>query len=229
MAAFSSDDPQGRFQLQDEPPFPDGFHFLAGYLDEQAQAWLARDVGNLLQDAPLFQQQMPRTGAPLSVRMSNAGEYGWVTDREGGYRYQKTHPVTGCPWPPIPKRLLDLWTELTNEGQKPNLCLINFYDADARLGLHQDRGESSLDAPVVSISLGDDATFVLGGLSRKHPIRRLALRSGDVVWFGGASRLIFHGVEGIRPGLSKVLQGIGFPSGRINLTLRRINAIASSA
>jgi alkylated DNA repair protein (DNA oxidative demethylase) len=106
--------------------------------------------------------------------------------------------------------------------------LINFYDADARLGLHQDRGESSLDAPVVSISLGDEATFLLGGLSRKDPTRRIALHSGDIVWFGGASRLIFHGVEGIQSGLSKVLQGIGFPSGRINLTLRRIRAIASS-
>jgi DNA oxidative demethylase len=228
MAAFSSNDRQGRFQLRDEQPFPDDFHFLAGYLDEQAQVSLAGDVGHLLQDAPLFQQRMPRTGSPLSVRMSNAGEYGWVTDREGGYRYQKTHPVTGSPWPPIPERLLDLWTELTNEQQKPNLCLINFYDADARLGLHQDRGESSLDAPVVSVSLGDDATFVLGGLSRKDPTRRLALHSGDIVWFNGTSRLIFHGVEGIRPGLSKVLQGIGIPSGRINLTLRRISAIAGA-
>lgn len=227
MAAFS-DDPQGRFQLQDEQPFPDGFHFLAGYLDEQAQALLVRDVGLLLRDAPLFQQRMPRTGAPLSVRMSNAGEYGWVTDREGGYRYQKTHPVTGSPWPPIPERLLTLWTKLTNEEQKPNLCLINFYDADARLGLHQDRGESSLDAPVVSVSLGDEATFVIGGLSRKDPTRRLALHSGDIVWFGGASRLIFHGVEGIRPGHSNVLQAIGLPAGRINLTLRRIGGIASS-
>ena len=226
MARYTAADPLGQLSLRNEQPFPDGFHFLPGYLDEPAQLSLALDIGRLLEDAPLFQQRMPRTGAPLSVRTSNAGEYGWVTDREGGYRYQTTHPMTTKPWPPIPLRLLDLWTELTNDEQKPNLCLINYYDADARLGLHQDRGESSLDAPVVSISLGNDASFVLGGLSRKEPTRRLLLHSGDIVWFGGPSRLIFHGVEGIEPGPSKVLQEIGFPSGRINLTLRRINPTA---
>ena len=108
------------------------------------------------------------------------------------------------------------------EAQPPNLCLINFYSDDAKLGLHQDRGDSSLDAPVVSISLGDDATFLLGGLSRKDATRRLSLHSGDVVWFGGASWLIFHGVQGIKSGTSLLLDRIGLPDGRINLTLRRI-------
>jgi DNA oxidative demethylase len=104
------------------------------------------------------------------------------------------------------------------------LCLINFYDAEAKLGLHQDRGDSSLDAPVVSISLGDDATFVVGGMSRKDPVRRLKLRSGDVVWFGGPSRLIFHGVEGIQTATSPLLREAGIEeTGRINLTLRRID------
>jgi alkylated DNA repair protein (DNA oxidative demethylase) len=203
-------------------PFPQGFHFLPGYLDEPAQIMLTWDVGGILGQAPLFEQRMPRTGALLSVRMSNAGDYGWVTDREGGYRYQNTHPVTGDKWPPIPERLMRLWTEVTRESQLPNLCLINFYEAEARLGLHQDRGDSSLDAPVVSVSLGDDATFLVGGLSRKDPTRRLALHSGDVVWFGGTSRLIFHGVEGIRSGTSRLLDQIGLSKGRINLTLRRI-------
>jgi alkylated DNA repair protein (DNA oxidative demethylase) len=181
------------------------------------------DVADILARAPLFVQTMPRTGAPLSVRMSNAGEFGWVTDREGGYRYQAIHPVTGQPWPPIPQRLLDIWSAVTGEVQLPNLCLINYYDSDARLGLHQDRGESSLDAPVVSISLGDDATFAVGGSTRKDPVRRLELRSGDLIWFGGPSRLIFHGVERIRLGTSSLLQRFGFEDGRINLTLRRID------
>jgi DNA oxidative demethylase len=82
--------------------FPDGFHFLPGYLDETGQIALTLDVGRLLEKAPLFEQRMPRTGAPLSVRMSNAGEYGWVTDRENGYRYQRTHPVTGGAGLPFP-------------------------------------------------------------------------------------------------------------------------------
>jgi DNA oxidative demethylase len=202
--------------------FPDGFFFLPEYLDDAAQSSLSRDVGSVLRQAPLFEQLMPRTGAPLSVRMSNAGEYGWVTDRDRGYRYQKTHPATGAPWPPIPPKLLEIWTGITREKQLPNLCLINFYDSHAKLGLHQDKGESSLDAPVVSISLGDDATFLLGGLSRNAPVRRLRLRSGDIVWFGGSSRLIYHGVEGIRPGSSRLLHQIGLPDGRLNLTLRHI-------
>jgi len=207
-----------------DPAFPEGFHHLPGYLDVAAQRALLSDVSTILAEAPLFVQRMPRTDAPLSVRMSNAGEFGWVTDRDGGYRYQMTHPVTGKPWPSIPKALIKLWSMTTAESQPPNLCLINYYDMDARLGLHQDRGESSLDAPVVSISLGDEATFLLGGLTRKDSVRRLELRSGDVIWFGGPSRLIFHGVEGIQFGSSSMLEESGIAKGgRINLTLRRID------
>lgn len=162
----------------DDFAFPAGFHYLPGYLSTPSQLALLSDVRKVLDDAPLFEQAMPRTGAPLSVCMSNAGEFGWVTDRDGGYRYQTAHPVTGKPWPAIPRSLLNLWSQTTSESEAPNLCLINYYDQEARLGLHQDRGDSSLAAPVVSISLGDEATFLLGGMLRKNPVRRLALRSG---------------------------------------------------
>lgn len=203
--------------------FPAGFHYLPGYLSTPEQLALLSDVREVLDEAPLFEQAMPRTGAPLSVRMSNAGEFGWVTDRDGGYRYQTTHPITGKPWPPIPKSLLNLGSQTTKEFVPPNLCLINYYDREARLGLHQDRGDLSLAAPVVSISLGDDATFLLGGMVRKDTVRRLALRSGDVIWFGGPSRLIFHGIESINYGGSQVLKAAGIAAGgRLNLTLRRI-------
>lgn len=203
---------------------PVGFHYLPRCYDAAGQRAILSDIRTVLAEAPLFQQAMPRTGAPLSVKMSNAGTFGWVTDREGGYRYQSRHPTTGKQWPPIPLSLLDLWKDLTGEVIPPNLCLINFYDAEARLGLHQDKGESSLDAPVVSVSLGDDATFVVGGMNRKDLVRRLRLRSGDVVWFGGPARLIYHGVEGIVPGSSPLLTDEGFAEGgRINLTLRRID------
>lgn len=215
---------QTEMALADERPFPAGFHYLPHYFDDATQLALLADVRQLLSDAPLFQQTMPRTGAALSVLMSNAGEYGWVTDREGGYRYQPTHPVTGKKWPPIPERLLKLWADLTGETAPPNQSLINYYDRNAKLGLHQDRGNSSLNAPVVSISLGDEATFVVGGFTRKDQLRRLELCSGDIVWFGGPSRLIFHGVEGIRAGSTRILKEAGlFESGRINITLRRID------
>jgi DNA oxidative demethylase len=209
--------------------FPAGFHYCPDYLDAVAQQGLLSDVSTILGEAPLFRQKMPRTGAPLSVRMSSAGQLGWVTDRDGGYRYQAKHPVTGEPWPPIPNSLLKIWSGITAEALPPNLCLINYYDEDAKLGLHQDRGEASLEAPVVSISLGDEATFLLGGLTRREPVRRLSLRSGDVVWFGGPSRLIFHGVEGIQYGSSRLLKENGFAGGgRINLTLRRINSASTA-
>jgi alkylated DNA repair protein (DNA oxidative demethylase) len=214
---------QSRLPLGDQI-FPPGFHYLPDDLDFSMQLLVLADLKELLDEAPLFQQTMPKTGALLSVRMSNAGDYGWVTDREGGYRYQATHPITGKAWPRIPQRLLDIWTDRTGEKQLPNLCLINYYDKDARLGLHQDRGDSSLEAPVVSVSLGDNATFVVGGLSRKDSVQRLQLRSGDTVWFGGPSRLIFHGVEGIEPASSNILERAGLAdTGRFNLTLRRIN------
>ncbi len=204
--------------------FPEGFHFLPQYLGEAEQLELVSDVRAILDQAPLFQQKMPKTGTPMSVRMSNAGVHGWVIDRDGGYRYQNTHPVSGLAWPPIPQRLLQVWSHLTGEVNPPNLCLVNYYGADARLGLHQDRGAGSLDAPVVSISLGDDATFALGGLSRRDRVQRFALHSGDLIWFGGSSRLIFHGVEGIHLHTSTLLErGRLFESGRINITLRRIS------
>jgi DNA oxidative demethylase len=203
---------------------PEGFHYLPGYFDAHAQLALLDEIRGVLDVSPLFVQKMPRTGAELSVRMTNAGEFGWVTDREGGYRYQRTHPETGRPWPPIPLSLLHVWSDVTKDDVPPNLLLINYYDADARLGMHQDRGESSLEHPVVSISLGDDAVFAVGGLTRKDPVQRFAVRSGDLIWFGGPSRLVFHAVERIRRGTSSLLERNGFQGGRINLTLRRVMA-----
>lgn len=208
--------------LEGHEKHPEGFHFLPRCLDAPKQQLLMADVKMLLAEAPLFQQTMPRSGAALSVRTSNAGKYGWVTNREHGYRYQMTHPVTRRPWPKIPERFLALWAELTGETQMPNLCLVNLYDEHAKLGLHQDGGESSLEAPVLSISLGDDAIFMVGGFTRKDATRQLALQSGDVVWFGGKSRLIFHGLKSILKGTSDLLQSNGLSGRRINLTLRRI-------
>ncbi len=124
--------------MEDNDVFPEGFHFIPGCLDAPAQNSLMSDVVRLLENAPLFQQRMPRSGAPLSVQTSNAGEFGWVTDREKGYRYEINHPITDQPWPAIPDQLLALWSKMTCESSLPNQCLVNYYDQDARLGLHQD-------------------------------------------------------------------------------------------
>ncbi len=175
------------------------------------------DIVAVIRDAPLFQPRMPRTGKPFSVRMTNGGPLGWVSD-ETGYRYQPTHPDTGRPWPPMPAALLALWDDLAGYGLPPEACLVNLYDAGARMGLHQDRDEAALDAPVVSVSLGDTALFRIGGTSRGGPTRSLRLASGDVFVFGGPARLVFHGIDRVLAGSSTLIRG----GGRINLTLRRV-------
>jgi alkylated DNA repair protein (DNA oxidative demethylase) len=128
------------------------------------------------------------------------------------------HPETGAPWPPIPEILLDAWRALGGYAHPPQACLINFYTASARMGLHQDKDEQDFAAPVVSLSLGDTGLFRVGGLKRGDPTRSLRLASGDAVVLGGEGRLAFHGVDRILPGTSTLLP----EGGRINLTLRRV-------
>lgn len=192
--------------------------YFENKLDSAAQAGLLREVRTIIGEAPLYVPTMPRSGRPMSVRMTNAGALGWVTDKEGGYRYQAVHPHTGAPWPQIPKRLLDLWAELADYPHPPEACLVNYYADAARMGLHQDRDEDDFDAPVLSVSLGDSAVFRVGGTTRKGPSRTVELKSGDVVVLGGADRLAYHGVDRVLPGTSGLLD----EGGRFNLTLRRV-------
>lgn len=198
----------------------EGFRYFPAALTPAEQLSLARDVHEITQDAPLFKPTMPRTGKPFSVAMTNAGNLGWVSDKAGGYRYQTFHPDTGTPWPAMPSLLLRLWRTYAEYPAPPEACLINFYDSGARMGSHQDRDEADLRAPVVSVSLGDDAVFHVGGTKRSDPKQRMTLRSGDVVVLGKAARLAYHGIDRIVFGSSKLLpQG-----GRINLTLRRVTS-----
>lgn len=196
---------------------PKGVRHIPGHLDRDEQHSLLEEIRAVVRQAPLYRPEMPRSGKPFSVRMTNCGELGWVADRSG-YRYQDRHPVTGSPWPPIPDRLLDLWNDLSGYSAPPQACLVNFYDSSARMGLHQDRDESDFSAPVLSISLGDACLFRIGGTGRGQPTRSFRLESGDVVILGGESRLAFHGVDRIYPTTSTLLKD----GGRINLTLRRV-------
>jgi alkylated DNA repair protein (DNA oxidative demethylase) len=194
-----------------------GATLTSGYLDRVDQERLLVALRAILLAAPLYTPRMPNSGKPMSVRMSNCGSLGWVTD-EAGYRYQRTHPQTGSPWPPIPDLLLGAWRELSGYSHPPECCLINFYGAAARMGLHQDRDEQNFSAPVVSLSLGDTCLFRLGGPRRSDSTRSLHLASGDALVLGGTARLAFHGVDRIMPGTSTLLA----EGGRINLTLRRV-------
>jgi alkylated DNA repair protein (DNA oxidative demethylase) len=198
-----------------------GVAVVPGFLHRAAQEALRDEVLAVIGEAPLFRPRMPRTGKPFSVQMSNCGPLGWVSD-EAGYRYQPTHPETGRPWPPMPARLLEAFSILAEGSPPPEACLINLYDANARMGLHQDLDEEEFSAPVVSLSLGDTALFRVGGLQRNAPTRSFRLASGDAMSLAGEGRLAFHGVDRIIAGSSTLIpQG-----GRINLTLRRVTRVA---
>jgi alkylated DNA repair protein (DNA oxidative demethylase) len=190
-----------------------GFAIYPQALDLAAQQALVAELRAILQIAPLVQPVTPR-GKPMSVRMSAAGQFGWVTDR-AGYRYEPRHPA-GMDWPPIPDSVLKLWEDLADCPRPPECCLINWYGEGARMGLHQDKDEADFDCPVLSISLGDDGLFRMGNVARGGSTESLWLKSGDVVVMGGAARLAHHGVDRIRFGSSDLLKN----GGRINLTLR---------
>ncbi len=200
------------------PPIPAGLSLRGvtvypGMLDAVAQAGLVEALRGVIQDAPLLQHVTPQ-GRQMSVRMTAAGSFGWVSDR-GGYRYATRHPL-GMPWPPIPRPVLAIWRAVAGSARDPECCLVNFYGEGARMGLHQDRDEADFTQPVVSVSLGDEGLFRVGGLTRGGATESLWLRSGDVLVMGGPARLIHHGVDRIRFGSSRLLA----EGGRINLTLR---------
>lgn len=190
----------------------EGFRLWPGALDAEAQSRLVQTVFAALETAPLYRPQTPG-GRPFSVQMSNLGPLGWVSDR-GGYRYQATHPVTGEAWPEIPQMLLDLWAATVGGDRAPDACLVNLYRDGAKMGLHQDRDEVDLSAPVLSVSLGDAAQFrIAGGDGRTRTLR---LTSGDVCALTGPARLARHGIDRVLEGSSRLIPG----GGRLNLTLR---------
>lgn len=166
-----------------------------------------------------FRRMVTPGGFEMSVAMTNCGLAGWVTDRKG-YRYAAHDPQTGRPWPAMPAIFLTLAERAAAEagypGFRPDACLINRYEPGARLSLHQDRDEADHGHPIVSVSLGLPATFQFGGAKRADPVRRVRLEHGDIVVWGGPSRLHHHGVLALKDG--------GHPATgrcRLNLTLRR--------
>lgn len=194
-----------------------GFRYLPSALDRDAQAALAAEVLALAEAAPFFRPVTPG-GKPFSVRMTNLGPLGWVSDR-AGYRYQATHPGTGAPWPPMPRTLLALWEAHSGATEPPDACLVNLYREGAKMGLHQDRDEADLTAPVLSVSLGDTAVFRIGPAGG-GPTTTLKLNSGDVCVLAGEARLARHGIDRVLEGSSRLIPG----GGRLNLTLRRARA-----
>lgn len=190
-----------------------GVAVYPGYLDRARQEALRDDLRAVVGAAPLVIHTTP-SGRKMSVRMTAAGQYGWVSDR-GGYRYEPRHP-SGVDWAEMPPIALEVWRALVPAARTPECCLVNYYGEGARMSLHQDRDEADFDQPVVSISLGDEALFRVGGTERRDPTRSVWLRSGDVAVMAGPARLAYHGIDRMRFGSSDLLAG----HGRINLTLR---------
>lgn len=175
-------------------------------------------VAAIAAKAPFRHFQTPG-GRQIGVEMTNAGPLGWVSDRRG-YRYQPEDPLSGKPWPAMPQSFRDLATQAARiagfAGFQPDACLINRYSPGIRMGLHQDRDEADLGAPIVSVSLGLPVTFQFGGPNRSDPIVRHRLEHGDVAVWGGPARLAWHGVLTLRQGDHPVTG-----ASRINLTFRR--------
>lgn len=197
---------------------PPGLFHRPGLLDPAGQEALLAAVREVAGIAP-FEHARTRMGL-TSAAMTNAGDAGWWSDLKG-YRYEPGNPATGKPWPPMPAIFRDVvaaavagtpWPDFT-----PDACLINFYGEGAKMGLHQDRDEKDFAQPIVTVSLGDDGDFQIGGLTRRDRTEVLILRSGDALIMGGDSRMRFHGIRKIHPGTSP-LQSL---AGRISLTFRK--------
>ncbi len=204
----------GMVKMQEVSPLNlRGMQVFKGLLTPEEQGRLVDDLRAVVREVPLFHPVTP-SGKPMSVRMTSAGQFGWITDAKG-YRYSKAHP-SGQGWPAIPEMALKVWSKVSGATRAPETCLINFYDAGAKMGLHQDRDEQDFTQPVVSISLGDEALFRVGNETRGGKTESLWLASGDVVVMGGASRLLYHGIDRVKPQSSALLP----KGGRINLTLR---------
>lgn len=198
---------------------PSGIIVKSGFLDPARQARLWALVAEIAAEAPPARAQTPMGGL-TSAAMTNCGALGWWSDT-GGYRYQPLCPGTGRPWPKMPDGFLAVVAEALADTPWPafipDACLINTYAPGAKMGLHQDKDEKDFSQPIVTVCLGDDADFLIGGFKRSDPTRAIVVRSGDVFVFGGDSRLRYHGVRKIYPGTGPFAE----PPGRISLTFRK--------
>jgi DNA oxidative demethylase len=195
----------------------EGAMVLPGFAAAEAQA-LMTEIDQIAAEAP-FRNMITPGGFRMSVAMTNCGRAGWITDRRG-YRYTKADPLSQQVWPALPPIFQGLATRAAAEagfaGFEPDACLVNRYEPGARMTLHQDKNERDFTQPIVSISLGLPATFLFGGMRRSDRPRRLILESGDVVVWGGAARLAFHGIDKLAAGEDELCGPY-----RFNLTLRK--------
>ena len=205
------------FDASGDRAAPLGLTHLPGFALPLEKELLA-EISQITAAAP-FRNMLTPGGQRMSAAMTNCGEVGWVTDRKG-YRYARLDPQSERPWPPLPESFARL-AELAGAaagfgGFRPDVCLINRYEPGARMSLHQDRDERDYSAPIVSVSLGLDATFLFGGLSRSDRPHRVPLTHGDVLVWGGDKRLVYHGVAPVADASHPTVGRM-----RLNLTMRK--------
>jgi len=196
-----------------------GAVILKGFATASTNDLLA-DSEKVLLHSPLRVMTTPN-GLNMSAALSNCGECGWVSDKQG-YRYETIDPLTQKPWPNMPTSFLKIAKSAAQEAGyssfNPDACLLNHYQLTSKMGLHQDNDENDLSKPIISVSLGLDAVFLFGGAHRQDPVKRYLLNHGDVVVFGGPARLHYHGIASINSS-SSCQQNINH---RLNLTFRKV-------
>lgn len=198
-------------------PLPTGAFFLEGFA-QAGDAAVLTALESIAAAAP-FRQMTTRRGFRLSVAMTSCGAAGWISDQKG-YRYSRTDPESGKPWPAMPETFLNIATKAAlAAGYKdfmPDSCLINRYQPGSKMALHQDIDEGSFNAPVVSLSFGVPATFMFGGLERGDPVQKIILRHGDAFVWGGPARLSYHGIMPLKEAHHPFMG-----NQRINMTFRQ--------
>ena len=200
-----------------QEPLASGAVILRRFAFDSAPT-LLQAIAAVARQSP-FRQMVTPGGYTMSVAMTNCGRLGWTTDHHG-YLYSPFDPLTGAHWPPLPDAFADLCQQAATAAGyadfQPDACLINRYTPGAKLSLHQDKDEPDLRAPIVSVSLGLPAIFQFGGLRRNDPLKRLLLEHGDVVVWGGNSRLFYHGIQPLKTGYHPLTGDC-----RYNLTFRQ--------
>ena len=201
------------------PDLPEGVIFRPCALAAEGQTQILGDLRRVIATAPLARLRT-KGGGQTSAAMTNCGAAGWWSDPKG-YRYVTANPTTGAPWPAFPHSFLAAVRKIAKDSPwpdfTPDACLINFYEPGAKMGLHQDKDEKDFAHPIITVCLGDDADFLIGGFARNDKTQALIVRSGDALIMGGASRMRFHGVRKIYPGTGPFSE-IG---GRFSLTFRK--------
>ncbi len=196
---------------------------LVDILSYYIQKKIVGEISEIISKAPLFKPLTPIWNKPLKISITNAGKWGWLSDKQG-YKYVKHHPITKKKWPPIPKTFLKIWNKYGSTLTPPNCSLINVYKNEkASLGIHQDKDENNFSFPVVLISIGNKAIFNYGS-SRKN-LKKMLLSSGSVIVLKNESRLYYHSVSKVYKNNKNIFlnsKNVSLPKeGRISVTLRR--------